>query len=122
MKKSLLILFFCLFICGCKKDKDIICKNKVVEDNFENSVEITLKSKDDTVLEEELLSVYIFKNHESAEKNYEVISKQLEKDETIKVETKGNKIIASGKKDVTDMNYDKKSKIAYYEKLGYTCR
>ena len=73
-------------------------------------------------IRDRLYAVYQFKDEESASKNYSTIENILEQDSTVKLEQMDERIVAQGEKDITSMQYDKKTKVAYYEQLGYTCK
>lgn len=122
MKKVTLLILLLLFITGCSK-KEVSCIYKS-EDNEDakSYMRVNLTSYNDTVNKEELYAVYQFKTSEAAEKKYDEIEKILSQDSTVKIEQKENNIIAQGEKDVSSSKHDLKSKVEYYEQLGYTCK
>ena len=85
-------------------------------------MKVTLISEKDVVQKEELYAVYKFKDSESAEKQYSRVEEIFDQDESVSVKQQNENIIAEGEKDVTNMQYDKESKVSYYEQLGYTCK
>ncbi len=122
MKKFLLILVIVMLLSGCRKN-EISCIYKDEDGKKMNSyMRITLVYEDDTIVKEKLNAVYQFKSKEEATANYDKIEKVLEKDATVKLRQVEERIAASGEKDVSSMQYDRKTKIDYYEKLGYTCK
>ena len=123
MKKNLLILFFVFLICGCSNQKNIECiLNNEENDDIKSYIRVSLISDHDIVKTEELYAVYKFKDEKSATENYKTIEETFEQDDTLKLVQNKENITVKGKKDVTNMQYDKKSKISYYEQLGYTCK
>ncbi len=123
MKKNLLILFFVFLICGCSNQKNIECiLNNEENDDIKSYIRVSLISDNDIVKTEELYAVYKFKDEKSATENYKTIEETFEQDDTLKLVQNKENITVKGKKDVTNMQYDKKSKISYYEQLGYTCK
>ena len=122
MKRKMIIIFLILILCGCGKKTTKCIYNDEENENLKSYRTVTLISEEDTVKTEELYAVYKFKDSDSAEQNYKSIEKIFEQDEIITVEQNEENIIAKGKKDVTKMQYDKKSKIDYYVQLGYTCK
>lgn len=117
----LTVLVLIIFICGCKK-KESICMLDKEDGDIKVSTEIKLYSKEDIIEKEEIKMQYIFKSNELLEKNYKKVEEVLKKDDSLKIEQSDKKIIVHGEKDVSEMKYDKKSKISYYEQLGYTCK
>ena len=124
MKKYsiLFFIFFIVLLCGCEKKEHTCSLDKEYDGGMKISTEITLYSKEDIIERESVKMQYIFKDNESLEKYYKTIEEILKQDDSLKIEQSDKKIIVRGEKDVTEMKYDKKSKIAYYEQLGYTCK
>lgn len=122
MKKAALLVLLLIIITGCSK-KEVSCTYKSEENEDAKSyMRVNLISRNEIVEKEELYAVYKFKTSDDATKNYDEIEKILEQDSTVKIEQKDNNIIAQGEKDVSDSKYDLKSKVEYYEQLGYTCK
>ena len=123
MKKILIMMLFILLLCGCKKESKVECLlTNEKDENMKSYIRVTLVAKDDTIEKEELYAVYKFKSSKAAEKRYTAIEDIFGQEASIKVEQNNENIIAQGKKDLRDMQYDKKSKISYYEQLGYSCK
>ncbi len=121
--RRILILFILILLTGCSSGTEINCIYKSKdEDNNKSIMKVTLKIKNNIVVEENLTAQYIFNTTESAQKNYSKIESVLEKDRTIDIRQDDEKIIVEGKKDVSEQNTSKKTKIKYYEKLGYICK
>ncbi len=120
--KSIILIFIIMFLVGCENKTNTCTFDKEENGDAKTHVSITLYSNDEIVEKEVIDSEYKFKSKEDADKNYEKIEKKLEQDESIRIEQNEEVITVHGEKDVTDMKYDKKSKIAYYEQLGYTCK
>ncbi len=121
-KKLILVLLLLVLLCGCgKKQIECIYKNEK-DENMKSYMRVTLMYEEDLIKSEKLYAVYQFKDEESATQKYSVIEKILEQDSTVKLEQMGERIVAQGEKNVTSMQYDKKTKVAYYEQLGYTCK
>lgn len=123
MKKITIIILLLFLVCGCSNNKKIECiyKNEK-EDNMKSYIRVTLHSKKDTVNKEELFAVYKFKTKKAAEDGYKAIEKTFSQEDSIKVEQNNQNVIAKGTKDISDMQYDKKAKVSYYEQLGYSCK
>lgn len=122
MKKIFLLLIVLVTITGCRK-KEVSCIYKSEEqEDAKSYMRVNLTSKNDVVVEEQLYAVYKFKTSEEAEKRYGDIEKILEQDSTVKLTQRENNIIAEGVKDVSESKNDLKSKVEYYEQLGYTCK
>lgn len=120
--KSLIILLLLILLCGCgKKQIECIYKNEK-DENMKSYMRVTLVYEDELIKSEKLYAVYQFKDEESASKNYSTIEKILEQDSSVNLEQMDERIVAQGEKDITSMQYDKKTKVAYYEQLGYTCK
>ena len=122
MKKKIIIIFLLFILCGCGNKKIKCVFDDEEKENMKSYRNVLLISENGTIKTEELYAVYKFKDSATAEKYYSSIEKIFEQDDSIIVEQKDEKIIAKGKKDVTKMQYDEKSKINYYEQLGYTCK
>ncbi len=122
MKKKIIIIFLLIILCGCGKKKIKCVFNDDDKENMKSYRSVLLISEKGTIKTEELYAVYKFKDSSTAEKYYNSVEKIFEQDDSITVEQKDENIIAKGKKDVTKMQYDEKSKINYYEQLGYTCK
>ena len=122
MKKQIVGLILMILLCGCGNKKIKCIFNDEEKENMKSYRSISIVSDNGTIKTEELYAVYKFKDSSEAEKNFESIKKIFDQDESITVEQKDENIIAKGKKDVTAMQYDEKSKISYYEQLGYTCK
>lgn len=122
MKKQIVGLILMILLCGCGNKKIKCIFNDEEKENMKSYRSISIVSDNGTIKTEELYAVYKFKDSSEAEKNFESIKKIFVQDESITVEQKDENIIAKGKKDVTAMQYDEKSKISYYEQLGYTCK
>ena len=121
-KKYIVVLLLLCLLCGCGKKKKVECTLKNDKDETMRSyIRVTLVSNKDMVETEELYAVYKFKTAEDATKNYDKIEKIIAQDDSVKLEQNEENIIAKGKKDVTNMQYDSEAKVAYYEQLGYTC-
>ncbi len=123
MKKILITMLFIFLLCGCKKESKTECllTNEKNED-MKSYIRVTLVSNKDTVEKEELYAVYKFKSKKEATNRYTAIEDIFGQEASIKVEQNNENIIAQGTKDLKDMQYDKKSKISYYEQLGYSCK
>ena len=63
-----------------------------------------------------------FESEKEASKNYTKIQDVLEQESSLKVRQNKDTIIAEGNKEYKDIQYDKNTKIEYYEKLGYSCK
>ena len=123
MKKIFVAFLFIFLLCGCGKDKKIECSlNNEKDEKMKTYIKVTLTTKGDLVEKEELYAVYRFKTEKDATDNYSAIEKEFEQDKSIKLKQNGENIIATGEEDLKSMQYDKKSKVEYYEKLGYTCK
>jgi hypothetical protein len=121
-KKFIVILLLLCLVCGCGKKKKIECTLKNDKDeNMRSYIRVTLVANKEMVETEELYAVYKFKSKEEASKNYDKIEKIIAQDDSVKLEQNEENIIAKGKKDVTNMQYDTNAKVSYYEQLGYTC-
>lgn len=122
MKKLGILLLVPLILCGCGTNK-IDCSYKdESKEEMKTYTRVTLEAKNDTIKKEKLYAVYVFKNATEASQNYSKIQSIISQDTTVKLEQVGERIRATGEKDVSKDKYDKKSKIAYYEQLGYTCK
>lgn len=123
MKKCLLMLILIVTLCGCVKKKNTECiLNNEENDTVKSYIRVSLESDNDVVKTEELYAVYKFKDEKLATEGYKSIEKTFEEDDTLKLVQNKENITVKGKKDVSDMKYDRKSKISYYEQLGYTCK
>ena len=124
MKKNyiIILMLLILFISGCGKKETTCTLDKNSNEDMKSYTEIKLYYNDDIVTKEEIKIQYIFKSNELLENNYKKIEEVLQQDDSLKIEQSDKKIIVRGEKDVSDMKYDKKSKIEYYEQLGYTCK
>lgn len=122
MKRKIIILFLLFVLCGCGKDKTECTYDNEKDENMKSYMKVTLISEKDVVQKEELYAVYKFKDSESAEKQYSRVEEIFDQDESVSVKQQNENIIAEGEKDVTNMQYDKESKVSYYEQLGYTCK
>lgn len=119
--KILMLFMFIIILSGCESKKKV-CTFDKEENDIKTQVSINLYIKEDIIEKEEIESKYIFKTKEDADNNYKILEKTIEQDNSLKIEQKDEIITVYGEKDVTEMKYDKKSKIAYYEQLGYTCK
>lgn len=125
MRFKLIVLLSIVFIiCGCSNEEsEVSCLYKNEKDeNMKSYIRVTLISNEGVVEKERLYSVYKFKNSTEAEKKYSQLESVLEQDSSVKVEQMEERVVAKGEKDVTSMQYDEETKIAYYEQLGYTCK
>jgi len=124
MKKSYIIMLSLLtiFISGCNKNETTCTLDKEDSEEMKSYTEIKLHYNDDIIKKEEIKIQYIFKSNELLDSNYNKIEDILKQDDSLKIEQSDKKIIVRGEKDVSEMKYDKKSKISYYEQLGYTCK
>lgn len=120
--KTIILIMFIAVLSGCSNKKTVCTFDKEENGDAKTHVSITLYSNNDVVEKEEIESEYVFKSKEDADKNYKAIEKTIEQDKSLKIEQSDEIITVHGEKDVTDMKYDKKSKMAYYEQLGYTCK
>ena len=122
MKKLWLLLLMPLLICGCgKKTIDCTYKDESKEE-LRSYTRVTLEAKGDIITKEKLYAVYVFKSATSASQNYSKIAAIFNQDTSVKLEQIEERVRATGTKDVSKDKYDRKSKIAYYEQLGYTCK
>lgn len=123
MKKIIIVLFVIFLTCGCGKSKKVECiLNNEKDENMKSYMRVTLFTNGDTVEKEKLYAVYKFKSEKVATDNYSKVEKIIEQDDSIKLVQNKENIIAKGEKDLKSMQYDKDSKVKYYEQLGYTCK
>lgn len=122
MKKYLLIIFLIMLLTGCKKNNKVVCELEKNENGLNSSVKVTLINKKDTVEKEILYAEYKFESEKEASNNYTKIQDVLEQESSLKVRQNKDTIIAEGNKEYKDIQYDKNTKIEYYEKLGYSCK
>ena len=121
MKKLWPLLLMPLLICGCGKKKiDCLYKDEQNEE-MKTYTRVTLETDGDIVAQEKLYAVYVFKNTAAATQNYSKIESIINKDSSLKLEQVEERIRATGTKNISKDKYDKKTKVAYYEQLGYTC-
>lgn len=120
--KIFILMIFLIILSGCSSKENICTFDKKENEDYKIHVTLTLYSNSDIVEKEKIESQYIFKSKEDADKNYKLIEKTFEQDDSLKIEQNNETITVLGEKDVTQMKYDKNSKIDYYEQLGYTCK
>ena len=122
MKKYIFIVLLLFLLSGCKKNNKVECTYKKSENNVDSYLKVTLVNNKDTVEKEILYAEYKFESEKEASNNYTKIQDVLEQESSLKVRQNKDTIISEGEKVYDDVQYDKSTKIEYYEKLGYSCK